>query len=265
MPVVRSGSADIAYYVAGSGDPLLLIMGFLGDSRMWVMQTPAFSQSHRVITFDNRGVGGSSSPPGPFTMEEMAADALAVLDAAGAERAHVLGISMGGAIAQHLALKAPERVRSLVLAATWCSKNPYLERLSEVGALIASTDGGHTALARASMLWLFTPGFIIGRPEMVSMIENLALQFPPPPDAFAKQAPALLEHDTRDRLSELRARTLVMVGRRDVMVPPELSEELAAAIPGAELRLLEAGHAFNVEEAEAFNRHVLDFLAGEDR
>jgi len=107
MPIARSGDADIAYEITGSGDLLLMIMGFLADSRMWVLQTPAFAEHFSCITFDNRGVGMSSRPPGPYTMEQMASDALAVMDDAGIERAHVLGISMGGAIAQHVALKAP--------------------------------------------------------------------------------------------------------------------------------------------------------------
>src|SRR5438132_374730 len=136
MQTLRSGDATIAYEVAGDGDPLLMIMGLAADRRMWMLQLPVFTPHYRCITFDNRGVGDSSAPPGPFSMEQMAADALAVLDEAGVERAHVLAISMGGAIAQHLALKAPERIRSMVLASTWCSKNAYTQRMAEVGKIV---------------------------------------------------------------------------------------------------------------------------------
>jgi pimeloyl-ACP methyl ester carboxylesterase len=260
MPIIRSGDADIAYEVIGDGEPLLLIMGLAADRRMWIMQTPVLAQHYRVISFDNRGVGESSCPPGPYTTEQMAADALAVMDAAGVESAHVLGISMGGAIAQHVALKAPERVRTLVLAATWCGKNPYLVRMRGVGQVLADHIG-HDAVIRASMLFLFTPKLIIERPDLVDMIESMAGQFQPPPETFPNQTHAVEQHDCCEQLRSLRMPTLVMVGRRDVMVPPELSEQVAASIPGAELKLFETAHAFNFEEAEAFNATVLEFLA----
>lgn len=259
MPTVRTQDADISYEITGEGDPLLLIMGLGTDSRMWMMQVPAFANTYKVITLDNRGVGKSSTPPGPYTMEQMASDALAVLDAAGAERAHVVGISMGGAIAQHLALLAPERVRSLVLAATWAGKNSYFERMTAVQAqLVASA--GREALIKASMLWLFTPKMIIERPDMVSMVEQAALRFQAPLEGLIAQGVACGLHDVRDRLPALRIPTLVMVGRRDTLVPPELSDELAALIPGAQAARLETAHAFNIEETEVFNRTVLEFV-----
>ena len=260
MPTVRSDDADIAYEVTGDGDPLLLIMGFAADSRMWMLQAPAFAQSHRVITFDNRGSGGSSKPPAPYSMEQMADDARAVLDAEGIERAHVVGISMGGAIAQHLALSEPSRVRSLVLAATWCAPNAYTQRLSDLGERVLQA-GGMEALISASMLWLFTPRFIIENAMFVESIEAMALALAPPIEAVRAQQEALLRHDTVERLASLDVPTLVMCGRRDTMVPPELSQQVAAAIPGAELVMTDSGHAFNIEEAETFNKLVLGFLA----
>ena len=167
---------------------------------------------------------------------------------------------MGGAIAQHLALKAPERVRSMVLASTWCSRNPYTQRMSDVGRKIMEA-GGQAAITRASMLWLFTPKFILERSAFVQQIEQMALEFATHPEVFERQLDALLEHDVRDQLARLDIPTRVMCGRRDIMVPPELSEELAAAIPGADLKLLDGGHAYNLEEFDAFNKTVLEFLA----
>ncbi len=259
MKTLPSGDATIAYEIDGDGDPLLLIMGLAADRRMWMLQLPVFTPHFRCITFDNRGVGDSKAPSGAFTMEQMAADALAVLDDANVERAHILAISMGGAIAQHLALKAPERVRSMVLASTWCSKNPYTERMAEIGRIVKQ-GGGQDAIVRASMLWLFTPKFILERNAFVRQIEAMALQFATHPEIFERQLDALLEHDVRDQLGRLEIPTRVMCGRRDIMVPPELSEELAGAIPGAELRLLDGGHAYNLEEFDAFNSTVLEFL-----
>lgn len=259
MPLVRSGDADISYSVTGAGVPVLLIMGLAADSAMWVMQLPALQAHYRVITFDNRGVGASSAPPGAYSMEEMAADALAVMDAAGAERAHVVGISMGGAIAQHVALKAPERVRSLVLVSTWAERNEYMRRLDELGKKVLA-GLGRAELLRAAMLWLFTPRMFIENPQLIDMIEGMALAMQGSEQAFLSQLPAVAEHHTIDRLHEIGPPTFVVVGRRDMMVPPELSERMAARIPNATLKLLDGGHAFTFECAEDFNRELLGWL-----
>ena len=258
MPIVRAGDADIHYEVQGEGDPLLMIMGFLSDSQMWILQTPVFSQRYRVITFDNRGVGQSSIPPGPYTMEQMAADAIAVLDDAGVDQAHVLGISMGSAIAQHVALKAPERVRSLVLAATWSRPNAWLDRLSATGETLANISP--EAFIRSTLLWLFTPKFVLHQPELMATIEGMMQAMHPPVEAFVNQVAAVRDHDTFERLGSVTVPTLVLGARRDVMVPPELAEETAAAIPGAQFMLLDGGHAFSAENVQGFNAAILEFL-----
>ncbi len=259
MPHVRSGDVDIHYSIAGDGVPVLLIMGLATDSQMWMLQVPVLSARYKTITFDNRGVGFSSAPTGPCTMEEMAADALAVLDAAGAGQAHIIGVSMGGAIAQHLALKAPERVRSLVLCATWARRNPYTKRLEELGTTVANTLG-REALIRSSLLWLFSPKTFIENPAFIDMVEMMAMQVQAPIDAFHSQTAAVREHDTLERLGEIAAPTLVVAGRRDIMVPPELSEEIANAIPDSKLVMMEGAHAFTVENVDVFNTTLLEWL-----
>lgn len=259
MPTVRSDDAAISYEITGNGDPLLMIMGFATDSRMWFMQTPAFSTSHRCITFDNRASGMSEVGEHPITMERMARDALAVLDAAGAERAHILGISMGGAIAEHLALLAPERVRSLTLAATWAGPNAWLPRLTKIGLTLLAAEGS-AAVARASMLWVFSPRFIIDNPAMAQVVEDTAVEMSTDDTAFKAQLQATQDHDVRARLHEITAPTLVMSGRRDVFVPPELGKEVAALIPNATYVELDGGHGFNIEEPAAFNETVLGFI-----
>jgi pimeloyl-ACP methyl ester carboxylesterase len=258
MPIARSGDADIAYEISGEGEPLLMIMGFVSDSRMWILQTPAFAPHFKCITFDNRGVGMSSQPPGPYTMEQMAADALAVLDDAGIERCHVLGVSMGGAIAQQLALKAPERIRSLALAVTWCHRNPWLDRLSDIGRHFASM--GHDEFGRGVLLFLFSPPFMINQPDLIAAIEQMVLAFQPPADTFVNQLAAVVDHDVREQLATINVPTLVVSARRDLMVPPELGEIVAASIPGARFELLDGGHAVNAENAAEFNSVVLEFL-----
>lgn len=259
MQAQTTDGARISYEVSGSGDHVLLIMGFASDRRMWLFQVPALSDRYAVITYDHRGIGESSGSLEGLSMEAMAADALAVLDAAGAERAHVVGISMGGAIAQHLALAAPDRVRSLVLASTWCARNTYLPRLGRIGQRLLEALG-HSAVVQASMLWLFTPRFLLEQGALVDQAESMAEQFAVDPDVFLAQQRALLEHHTVDRLAQVQAPTLIMVGERDIFVPPELSEQIAAAMPRARFERLPGGHAYNVEEFQAFNDTVRAFL-----
>ncbi|HEX9776444.1 MAG TPA: alpha/beta fold hydrolase [Actinomycetota bacterium] len=262
MPHARSGDARIAYEVAGEGEPLLMIMGFATDARMWMFQLPALTQRFRCITLDNRGVGGSPYVPGDLTLEQMAADARAVLDAEGIGRAHVMGISMGGAIAQHLALDSPDRVDRLILAATWCRANPYLPRMASVGRTLLR-DSGQAWVVRASMLWLFTPRFLLEFGEALDQIERIAADMGMQPAVFDQQVEAILRHDTAGRLASLTVPTLVLTGERDIFVPTELSVETAEAIPGAELVVLPGGHAFNVEHFAEFNEAVLRFLSRE--
>lgn len=259
MPTVQTRDAAISYEVTGTGDPVLFIMGFATDSRMWFMQTPAFSPRFRCITFDNRASGKSETGEQQVTMELMARDALAVLDAAGADRAHIVGISMGGAIAQHLALLAPDRVRSLVLAATWAGPNAWLPRLTKIGLTLLAAEGP-AAVARASMLWVFSPRFIIDNPAMAQVVEDTAVEMSTDDTSFQMQLQATQDHDLRARLPEITAPTLVLCGRRDVFVPPELGHEVSELIPGAMYLELEGGHGFNIEEPAAFNEAVLSFI-----
>jgi pimeloyl-ACP methyl ester carboxylesterase len=170
----------------------------------------------------------------------------------------VLGISMGSAIAQHVALKAPERVRSLVLAATWCHPNRWLERLGTIGERVASL--GHDAFAQSVLLWLFTPAMVINKPDVCDAIEQMILAFEPPAETFVNQIAAINAHDTRAQLAQVDLPTLVLGARRDFMVPPELAENTAKAIPGARFEMLEGGHAFSAEYSADFNRVILEFL-----
>src|ERR1051325_8265831 len=129
MPSVDSGGAEIYYETTGDGDPLVMIMGLGADSRGWTMQQSAFAEHYQLVLIDNRGVGKSSVPPGPYTIKQMAADTIAVMDDAGIDRPHVLGVSLGGAIAQERALAAPERVRSMALGSTWAGPTDWRSRI----------------------------------------------------------------------------------------------------------------------------------------
>lgn len=259
MPTIRSGDADIYYETQGEGDPVLWIMGLGLDSRMMLMFTAAFPQ-YRNIVVDNRGTGRSSAPPGPYAMDQMASDALAVLNELGVDSVRVIGMSLGGAIAQHVALKAPDRVRSLTLCCTWPGPNEWIRRLNELSLLEAEAVG-YEAILKHTLLLLFSPKFVIERPEMVQMFEDMGKQMVAPMEPFFAQIAAAMGHNVREPLKSLSIPTLIMAGRRDTFVPPELSEELHALIPGSTLKVYEGGHAFMLEDAAAFNADLTAWLA----
>ena len=256
MPSIGAEGAEIYYESVGSGDPILLIMGLGADSRGWAMQTSAFAERHRVITFDNRGVGKSSVPPGPYDTEQMARDALAVLDAEGIETAHVLGVSLGGAIAQWLAIAAPDRVRSLALGSTWAGPSEWRSRLRRMQLGILESQGVE-ALVRVRVLFVFSPPFFQHRTFMDLAEKTMAETAL---EGYLHQLDAAEFHDARARLGEITAPTVVLTGRRDILVPPELSYEVASLIPGAQTDVFETAHAIQLEEAARFNETVLAFF-----
>lgn len=267
MPEVRVGDIELHYVEHGEGDPLLLVMGFGGDHLAWGLQISAFAARHRVIAFDNRGVGQSGAPDVPYTTRGMADDAVGLLDALGIERAHVLGVSMGGMIAQELALNHPGRVRTLQLHCTYARPDGYILALVDAWRRIRTTFD-HEQSLRTIALWLFAPATYNERPELVEMLLQSALANPYPQSVtgFLRQGDAVRGHDTLERLGKLRCPTLVSVAEDDVLVPPRFSRELVARIPGAELRTVpRAGHVYFWERPEAFNEMCLDFIARHEK
>ena len=263
MPKVRVGDVALHYVEAGTGDPLLLVMGLGGDHLAWGLQMPVFAQRYRVIAFDNRGVGQSDVPDHPYTTRMMAEDAAGLLAALGVERAHVIGLSMGGMIAQELALNHPARVRTLQLHATYARPDGYLRALVAAWRTVRASLGREEAL-RTMALWLFTPEAYDERPQLVETLLQTALANPYPQSVtgFMRQTDAVLAHDTLDRLAAIRCPTLVSVADQDVLVPPRFSRELAARIPGAELAVLPgSGHVALWEHPDAFTEVCLTFLA----
>jgi len=255
------------YQDVGSGEPLVLIMGFGGDHLAWAFQMPDFSVRHRVIAFDNRGVGQTDTPDHPYTTRMMAGDALGLMDALGIDRAHVLGVSMGGMIAQELALANPERVRSLHLACTFGRPDPYLVALNAAWREMRIALGRESTL-RTLGLWLFSPTTYADRPELIEALLQTSLANPYPQSlvGFLRQGEAVAGHDALERLSAIRCPTLVSVAEDDILVPPRFSREILARIQGAELRLVtSAGHGYFLERPDVFNELTLDFIARSSR
>jgi 3-oxoadipate enol-lactonase len=262
MPKVRVNGIGLNYVEAGTGDPLLLIMGFGGDHLAWAFQTPVFAERYRVIAFDNRGAGQSDVPDVPYTTRMMADDAVGLLDTLGIERAHVLGVSMGGMIAQEIALNHPARVRSLQLHCTLARPDRYMHALLESWRLVRAKATLEEWM-RIVTLWLFAPKTYAERPEFVETVIQTGIANPNPftITGFLRQGDAVRTHDTLDRLGKVRHPTLVSVAEDDILVPPRFSRALGAAVPGAELRLIDgAGHGYFWERPDVFNSMCLDFL-----
>ena len=262
MPTVTVNGVTLHYEERGAGEPLLLVMGFGGDHLAWGFQVLAFAEHYRVIAFDNRGVGQSDVPDVPYTTRMMAEDAAGLLDALGVDRAHVLGVSMGGMIAQELALAHPRRVRTLQLHCTLARPDRHLLALLETWRTIRPRLAPEEWL-RALMLWLFTPRTFDERPEFVETIVQTALTNPHPFSltGFLRQGEAVRSHDAFDRLPAIECPTLISLAEADILIPPHHGRALAARLPKAALRTVaDAGHGYFWERPDAFNAMCLEFL-----
>jgi pimeloyl-ACP methyl ester carboxylesterase len=245
----------------GAGHDVVLLSG-VGDSHLaWSRQVDTFSRDFHVTAIDNRGVGQSALPDGPFTVRDMADDAAAVLEALDVGPAHLIGFSMGGAIAQELAIVRPDLVGSLVLVGTWARTDAYQHELFESWKRLANDATSEEGFARTLALWVYTR-----RAHADGSIERWIAQMvdaphPQSTDAWIRSLDAIQAHDTADRLGRISAPTLVIGGDSDLICPAEVQTDLAARIPGARLELLagEAHQPFQ-EAPDEFDRIVLGFL-----
>lgn len=255
MPVTHSRGVGIAWNEHGQGDPLLLIMGHRFSSRLWHWTLPALAESRRVITFDNRGTGGSDAPRGPYTMQQLADDALAVLDAAEVDRADVYGVSMGGMIALEMALNRPERVRSLVLGCT-SALSPDKKRPPRASYVQYWLP--RTMLLKIARGRLYGP---VAREDRIRRDMALLADDRFSPRGLAAQARAIATHNCLHRMSEISQPALVLHGSHDAVIPVKWGEELAAALPNGRLVILSgAGHNYLADAADESNTEVLAFL-----
>jgi pimeloyl-ACP methyl ester carboxylesterase len=257
MPLARLNSIKINYRVAGQGEPLVMIMGFSAGRIGWMPQTHFFKKYYRVITFDNRGAGKSDKPPGPYSTRMLADDTVKLMDLLGIDKAHVMGLSMGGMIAQELAINYPQRVMKLVLAATYARQDETsgdtLEQAEFLNLTPEKKASALIGLAFNKPFYRFTIG----------LLARVLTRFTGASDGvgIAGQSEACLKHDTLDRLSSITAPTLVIVGTGDRIIKPASSEVIAGKIPNARLVRVEgASHYFSFEMKNVFNQEVLNFL-----
>jgi pimeloyl-ACP methyl ester carboxylesterase len=252
------------YEMAGSaaGAPVVLIPGLGMAGATWQPVRERLAPRHPVIAIDPRGSGQSDAPAGPYTGELMACDVAAVLDAEGVTRAHVVGMSMGGMIAQEVALRMPERVRSLVLISTYAAPDEWALRALSLRRRVLHGLGFRDQFALGVLL-VFSPRTLRTAPALVSGLEERILADPPAADAYLSQLDFCLAHDARDRLAGLQAPALVLVGEEDALTTRWVARDLAALIPGAALEEVpETSHALIWEAPQAVAEVVDRFVSG---
>ncbi|MGC1372749.1 MAG: alpha/beta fold hydrolase [Candidatus Sulfotelmatobacter sp.] len=259
MPFVENQGAKIYWDEQGRGAPVLLIMGLGYTSDMWYRVRPVLCAEYQTIALDNRGVGRSDMPPGPYSIALMASDAAAALSRAGVESAHVFGVSMGGMVAQEFALQYPERVRSLLLGCTGAG-GPTAVR--------AEPEATHMLMAREAMspeqaAQVAVPFIYHSATPRERIDQDLAIRRPwfPTPEAYKAQLQGILAWESYSRLHEINAPTLVIHGDSDRLVPPGNGKLIAGRIPGAKRVMIpHASHLFMTDQTEAANRTILEFL-----
>ena len=259
MPFVENQGARIYWDEQGHGTPVLLIMGLGYPSYMWHRTRPALATNYQTIAFDNRGVGRSEVPIGPYPIALMASDAAAVLDAAGIESAHVFGVSMGGMIAQEFALQYPKRVLSLILGCTAAGGPTAVRAEPEAAQMLMTRDKMSPEQAtEASVSFIYDS---ITPRERID--EDIAIRRPwfPRPAAYTAQLQGILAWEAYSRLSGIAVPTLVIHGESDRLVPPGNAKLIAERIPGAKLVMIpHASHLFLTDQTEVSHRIIMQFL-----
>jgi pimeloyl-ACP methyl ester carboxylesterase len=257
----ESGQAhDLWVVQQGTGPDVLLIAGLGDPVESWQFQLDGLADQFRMTAFDNRGAGRSPLPDGPLTVESMADDAASVLRAAGIGAAHVAGFSAGSVIAQELAIRHPDLVRSLVLLGTWARVDAYLEAMCRSWRWLASAAPSEREFLEAFFVWIYTRrAHLDGTVDQI-IEESLAFPHTASAEAIRRTLDALLEHETADRLPGIGVPTLVLAGAEDLTTPPHYGREVAELIPGARFEVWDGeAHQPMQEAADLFNRRVADF------
>ncbi len=262
MPIAQEGFSSIYYEDTGRGAPILCLQGLGAAHSAWSVQAAYFRRGFRCILPDNRDTGQSTRSDVDYDLRVLADDALSVLDSAGVERTHVVGLSMGAGIAQELALTAPDRVRSLTLLSAFARPDARIRAILENWQVLYESLGG-VMFHRQSEPWLFSPAFFEQESNLRALRRYVeADPHPQEAAAFARQVGAALTHDTSDRLRLISVPTLAVSGELDTLVPWRLGKRLAEGIPGARFELLpDVAHSVNLEGQRPFNRLLESFLS----
>ena len=268
MPEAHVNGITINYAIDGEGtgkDTIVLINGLADDLASWGFQIPALvAAGHRVLRFDNRGIGHSDKPPGPYTSKLMADDAKALVDSLGISQFHLMGVSMGGMIAEEYAIAYGSDLKSLTLGCTYGKADAFCLNMFAMWGDLAKGLGVPFVM-RDVALWAFTGPFFNERAadaaEFAAAMASLDMSL----DAYMAQLAVIQKHDALNRVGSVKVPTLVVAGEEDILIPVRLSKQLQEAIPGAQWRTVPGGHACIWETPEPFNTAFLDFVANVSR
>jgi 3-oxoadipate enol-lactonase len=260
---VRAGPADIHYQVTGDGPQTLVLINGVGDDLgAWANQVEDFARAGlRVVSFDNRGVGASSQPPGPYTSSQMAGDLKALTAELDLTHFHLLGVSMGGVIAQEYAVAHPGDLASLVLANTFAVTDPFTAAAFQTWVTVAEA-GGMAIMMEQQAPWIYSPEFYQQHPDRVSELIAGAQQSTQSAAAFAAQMAALIGHDCAQRIGAVTVPTLVLAASDDIIIRPALSRRLFDALGEGigTWKVVPGGHAAFWEDPGPWNQAVIDFV-----
>jgi aminoacrylate hydrolase len=261
MPRISIGDCHLYYERHGAGFPVLLVTGLAGTAQYWNDQIPAFSRSFEVVVHDHRGMGESDPATCSSTMERLAADVVALMDALKIDKAHVVGHSAGGAVAQILAIQHPQRLASIVIAASWTKADAYFRRLFNYRKETLLRLGP-ASYVQANTLFLYPSQYISRHHERLRQVEAHALAHFPQPEHMLSRIDAILAFDRTAELARIRTPTLIVAAQDDLVTPAYMSEDLARRIPGAEAKFFpQGGHYFTQTLPREFNHAVKPFLA----
>ena len=261
MPTVTSGNGEIYYEAHGAGTPIMLVSGLGGTASYWNPNLPAFTKRHQVIIHDHRGIGKSSRSRIRYSVDQMTTDLLAVMDDLKIEKAHIVGHSTGGAIAQTLAATHPDRLISVVIYASWTKADPFFRRVFEARRALL-TDVGPAAYVRSAAIFLYPDWWINRNISLLEEREKTTIAAFPPAEIVASRIDAILAFDRTADLPKLKLPTLVVCAKDDIITPPYFSRELTALIPRAKfVELARGGHCASDANTEEFNAAVLGFVA----
>lgn len=264
MEKVMVGDLDVCCEVVGDGYPIVLIMGLTANMDWWDPElVDTLSKNYRVLMFDNRGAGRTVTPrEGEFSSELFADDTAGLMKAKGIERANILSMSMGGMIAQELALKYPERVNKLALSCTFCGGKHMVQASNEVQKMLVDRSGGLEGIFERVLKLMFPRDYLDANPEFVERFKERFLRAPTSAYNAMRQFMACMRVSTYDRLSTITHPTLVACGTDDILIPPENSRLIAKRIPDAKLVEYQgSGHGFMTQARNAFLKDLLGFLA----
>jgi pimeloyl-ACP methyl ester carboxylesterase len=261
--MLKVNDIQMYYEVHGEGFPLMMIAGLGANVDWWDPRwIQGFSEEFKTVAFDNRGAGHTDVSDEEYSIALFADDTAGLMDAMGISRAHVLGISMGGMIAQDLALNYPEKVQKLVLCSTSCGGAKSIPVSQEVLTVLMTDRSALSPeeIARTMIPLLVTEDFLRNNPELAELAIQQMVKAPISNKAYMRQLKAILNFDTCARLSQIKAPTLILQGKRDILVPPENASMLDEAIPNAKLVYFENSAHGLLEETETVLRSVLEFL-----